>query len=75
MVFVGWCSAARHHFVEQVNFSENELGADGAKALADCLKTNTTITQVRRFLHGHVWRTLCCFTALLYCAAARRQGA
>ena len=25
-------------------------------------------------LHGHVWRMLCCCTALLHCAAARRQG-
>ena len=38
--------------VEQVNVSKNALGADGAKALANCLKSNATITQVRRWV---VW--------------------
>ena len=33
--------------VTQVDVSRNELGAKGGKALADCLKTNTTITQVQ----------------------------
>ena len=33
--------------VTQVDVSNNELQAEGGKALADCLKINTTITQVR----------------------------
>ena len=30
----------------QVNLSSINLGVEGVKALADCLKSNTTITQV-----------------------------
>ena len=30
----------------QVAVSSNNLGVEGGKALADCLKSNTTITQV-----------------------------
>ena len=54
----------------QVNVSKKALGADGAKALANCLKSNATITQVRRWV---VWA--CAPHAVqLRCAAARCQG-
>ena len=33
--------------VKQVDASKNDIGPEGGKALADCLKINTTITQVR----------------------------
>ena len=39
--------------VQQVAVSSNNLGVEGGKALADCLKSNTTITQVRLYLSVH----------------------
>ena len=30
-----------------MDVSNNDIGQEGGKSLADCLKTNTTITQVR----------------------------
>ena len=33
--------------VTEVDASSNNLGVEGGKALADCLKSNTSITQVR----------------------------
>ena len=70
VVSVVWCSATRNSLVTQVDVSLNGLGADGAKALAECLKINTTITQVRRWV---VWA--CAPHAVqLRCAAARCQG-
>ena len=54
--------------VTQVNVASNGLGTEGGKALADCLKTNTTITQVRRF----VARPCVVHAVLLHCAAALR---
>ena len=38
---------AANSSVTQVDVSKNGLGSEGGKSLADCLKTNTTITQVR----------------------------
>ena len=50
-----WCAAARCFVllhttfldVKKVDVSNNGLQPEGGKALADCLKINTTITQVR----------------------------
>ena len=39
--------------VKQVDASSNILGVEGGKALAECLKSNTTITQVRLHLYAH----------------------
>ena len=58
----------RDLFVQQVNVASNGLGTEGGKALADCLKTNTTITQVRRF----VARPCVVHAVLLHCAAVLR---
>ena len=55
-------------FVTQVNVAWNGLGTEGGQALADCLKTNTTITQVRRF----VARPCVAHAVLLHCAAVLR---
>ena len=33
--------------VTEVDASSNNLGVEGGKTLAECLKSNTTITQVR----------------------------
>ena len=38
---------AHNKIVTQVDASSNNLGAEGGKALAECLKRNTSITQVR----------------------------
>ena len=38
---------AHNKIVTQVVVSSNNLGVEGGKALADCLKSNTSITQVR----------------------------
>jgi len=34
-------------------FADNQIGADGAKALADALKTNTMLTKLN--LYGTCW--------------------
>ena len=38
---------AANSSVTQVDVSNNDIGQEGGKSLADCLKTNTTITQVQ----------------------------
>ena len=38
---------AHNKIVTQVDASFNNLGVEGGKAMADCLKSNTSITQVR----------------------------
>ena len=68
MLSVHVCSASRNLFVKQVNVASNGLGTEGGKALADCLKTNTTITQVRRL----VARPCVAHAVLLHCAAVLR---
>ena len=35
-----------YQFLKQVDVGSNNLGAEGGKALAESLKSNTTITQV-----------------------------
>ena len=51
---------AHNKIVTQVDASSNNLGVEGGKALAECLKSNTTITQVcsffsyaRKLQHAH----------------------
>ena len=44
---------AHNKIVEQVDVSSNNLGVEGGKALAECLKSNTTITQVCLCLSMH----------------------
>ena len=39
--------------VTEVAVSSNNLGVEGGKALAECLKSNTTITQVRLCFSMH----------------------
>ena len=45
MAMVGQSLAGAGH-VTQVAVSFNNLGVEGGKALAECLQSNTTITQV-----------------------------
>ena len=47
MSLAGFCHGT------QVAVSFNNLGVEGGKALAECLKSNTTITQVRLRLSMH----------------------
>ena len=46
MLLVGWCSAARNHFVKQVNVFGNQLGQAGGEAFAQALESNTTLEEV-----------------------------
>ena len=43
----------QHPDEQKLDLCGKGLGADGAKALAECLKSNTTITQVRLCLSVH----------------------
>ena len=43
----------QHPDEQKLDLCDKGLGADGAKALAECLKSNTTITQVRLWLSMH----------------------
>ena len=43
----------QHPDEQKLDLCGKGLGADGAKVLAECLKSNTTITQVRLCLSVH----------------------
>ena len=46
MLLVGWCSAARNHFVKQVHASGNDFGQAGGEAFAKALESNTHLAEL-----------------------------
>ena len=46
MLLVGWCSAARNHFVTQVHASGNDFGQAGGEAFAKALESNTHLVEL-----------------------------
>ena len=52
--------------VTEVAVSSNNLGVEGGKALADCLKSNTSITQVR-LVYKCAWKQQKAYSSDYFC--------